>query len=151
MLDDLLEYLNSIFEQIKGWFYTFSVIVLTLNLYTDFLYGWAINLATYSMIILFIVNIVYEIIGTIGAIKEGDYVFLSICSLVISLGVSIFMLYVFASPEKTFELLNVSKSAETYSSSLAWPATCIAWGHFITQLVSLPIDLISVFLEGEYD
>lgn len=147
---DFQEGLSSFLDTLKGWFYTCSLIVLLLNLFTDVLPELLVNIAMWAMFVAFIWDIIVSIVGIVNMFVEGELSFTGVLSSLIEILMLALVFVLAISYESVFPVFNITKAMEGMFVG-QWIATCIVLYHFAVEIVSLPVDIIALFSdEGDF-
>lgn len=129
----------SLLETLKGWIYTCALIILLINLFSSLtLPNWLVLSATIGAIVSFALDIISTIISIFSSISEGEVTALGVISTIVEIIVLVAaVLLFFCAKDLIMEKLN----------TLQWLATCIVGYHFAFEIVSMPFDLIALFID----
>lgn len=141
-----MEIFSSAIDQIKGWFYNCALIVLLLNLFTSIIPEWLLLTATIGTLIAFAFDIITTIISIISSIGEGEVSAMDVISTVIELLVLVAAVLMFFFKTNVFETLGITKTTEVINT-LQWAATCIVAYHFSLEIITMPFDLVALFID----
>lgn len=141
-----MEIFSSAIDQIKGWFYNCALIVLLLNLFTSIIPEWLLQTATIGTLIAFAFDIITTIISIISSIGEGEISIMGIITTVIELLVLVAAVLMFFFKTNVFESLGITKTTEVINT-LQWTAICIVAYHFSLEIITMPFDLVALFID----
>lgn len=141
-----MEIFSSAIDQIKGWFYNCALIVLLLNLFTSIIPEWLLLTATIGTLIAFAFDIITTIISVISSIGEGEVSAMGVISTIIELLVIVAAVLMFFFKANVFEALGITKATEVINT-LQWAAICIVAYHFSLEIITMPFELVALFID----
>lgn len=86
------------------------------------------------------------IISIISSIGEGEVSAMGVISTVIELLVLVAAVLMFFFKTNVFETLGITKTTEVINT-LQWAATCIVAYHFSLEIITMPFDLVALFID----
>ena len=131
-------------DTIKSWIYKFALVALLLNLYAEVFSTKLLNILSWVVAFVFIIDIGYMIVSFCSTINEGEWSALAFFSLIFNIAAFSVSAYIFFNPSIFFTFIHANKAIPE-NFQIWWLGTCIVLYNTVSELTMLPLDLISSF------
>lgn len=146
-----MEILSGLFETVKSWLYKCSSVILVISFFAVEFPKTLGLIATWSIIGIFATDILIMIVGFIQSIVSGEWSALGVFSSLISLLTLAFSIGVYFLGVAFLKDAGIIVTTNGFYGELQWAGICVIVWHFIEEILSLPISIISLFADGEYN
>ena len=146
-----MERLLSLYEVVKSWLSKCSCVILVLCFVRIELPKALVGIATWSIILFFVIDRITMLVGIIRTTSEEEWSATSVISTIISLLTLALSITIYFIGVEALEKASIITEMNGAFGEMQWVAICILIWHFAEEILSLPFSIIALFSEdGEY-